>query len=1349
MTEPVPRPPVRRGWWKYLLALVGAGFFLALLFAWYITTESFQALVRRRIVAEVERITGGRAEVGAIHTIPYRMQVDLRDLTIHGREAAGEIPLAHVDRLVARIKVISLLRTEFGFHDVVLDHPTFHVLFYPDGTTNVPSPPAPRAGAKTTIETLFALSINRLEVRHGQATWDDQKIPLDFAVSGAALDMEYSFLRRRYDGRLLLGKVDGKFQDSRPFAWTAALEFGLGSSFAEIKSLKVSSGRSNLEATGRMSDFRHPQVEASYTGQLDLAEVSGVARRRDLREGLLQVKGQGQWSRERFAASGSATLRDFGWQDETVEIRRANAAADFTVSDQQIKLTKVQGRALSGTFAGDAEITHWLPEMQSPAEKSGKTSGAKKPEEQVGAIRLRLRDVGADDVASALNSKAHPIVAHLAGLTAGTLDIHWRGSWRDAEVGFALNVTPPAQRVPGQLPMTARAEGTYRASTDVLALTQLHLSTPATRLQAAGTLSSSSALKLLVTTSDLHEWRPVIAAFHGPVSLPFDLHGSATFNGIASGGLSNPSLAGTLQANDFDVLLPATGQTTAEPVHWDSLSTTLQISSHAAALHNGALARGSTTANFDVTAVLQHGKFTDTSAFTARLSLRNVDIAGVQAFAGYRYPVTGNADLTVQASGTRADPHAEGQIHLTNGTVYGEPVSLLDASVRLSQDEAGLSGIHLVHYDSVITGYASYKASTRAFSVELSGSNFNLVQIRQLQAGRFAVEGRADFTLRGSGTQQAPVLHSSIQVRDLSLDHERAGNLEIEASTTSGELHLTGHSQFEHGTLQVDGTVQMRENYPANISLRFDHLDIDPFLRRYLSGPVTGHSAVAGTLQMRGPLRDPRQWVLNGNLTDAFLDVEYAKVHNQDPIRFSLTQEVVHVEQLHLVGDGTDLTAHGSVQLTGRRELDITADGRLDLKLLNGINPDFTASGLMSVTMTVNGTTSNPLPQGRMQLTNGSLAYAGLPSGLNELNGVLVFSRERLHVESLTGRTGGGRIELKGDATSYNHQTNFNLTATGNEVRLRYPPGVSSTANVDVHWVGTPSASVLSGDVTVTKLAVTPGFDFGSYLERSRQISAITPANSPLYNVKLDMHLQTAPELQMKTALARLSGDADLRLRGSIAHPALLGRADILEGEATFNGTKFRLERGDITFASPVAIVPTVNLEATTHVRDYDLDLTVTGTPDRLAINYRSEPPLPQSDIIALLALGRTSEESEQLQQQSGQSAFTDEASALILNQALNATVSSRIQRLFGVSRIKIDPQGLTTETNPTARGPQVTIEQQFANNLTLTYSTNVSQSAQQIIQGEYYFTRNVSVVGTRDQNGVVSFDVRIRRRKK
>jgi translocation and assembly module TamB len=101
------------------------------------------------------------------------------------------------------------------------------------------------------------------------------------------------------------------------------------------------------------------------------------------------------------------------------------------------------------------------------------------------------------------------------------------------------------------------------------------------------------------------------------------------------------------------------------------------------------------------------------------------------------------------------------------------------------------------------------------------------------------------------------------------------------------------------------------------------------------------------------------------------------------------------------------------------------------------------------------------------------------------------------------------------------------------------------------------------------------------------------------------------------------------------------------------------------------------------------------------------------------------------------------------LSQALNATLSNRAQRLFGISRIKVDPQGLNTETSPTRQGPAVTIEQQVSNNITLSYSTEVAQASQQIIQGEYNVTRNISIRAVRDQNGVVSFDVRLRQRRK
>jgi translocation and assembly module TamB len=1362
--------PKRRRWWKHLLVVIAVGCVASLGLLIYVNTDSFQAMVRRRLIAEVERVTGGRVEIGSIHTTPFRMQVDVRGITVHGREAATEVPLAHVDRIVARLKFNSLLRSELAFNEIILEHPVVHVAFYPGGTSNFPPRKANAASSETPVEQLFSLSINHLELRHGQMFWDDQTVPLDFTARDMSLQMEYSFLHSRYDGRLLLGLVDTKLLDCRPFAWMTTAEFSISSNSAVIPSVKWNSGHSHFSASGQVTDFRHLHLQGQYEGQVDFTELASIARRHELRGGMLDFKGHGDWSLDQFSSDGLLNVRELGWQDNLIAFSKASVSTNYSVTDQQLKLSQLQGRIFDGGFAGNAEWNQWLAPAQrlsvaarreletavisatTPASRSReKAPRSKPPAIQSALIVLHLRDLSAEDIALAVVDPAHPTLSlRPAATVSGTLETRWKGTARDAEVQFALDLTPPEHPVRAHVRLSGHANGVYHLASDTLDLPQFNLTTPTSHIQASGTLSATSAVRLSVSTSSLADWLPFVAAVRGPALFPITLNGSATFNGGMTGSLSSPQLAGNLQVEDFDVTFPATVTTRKFQTHWDSLATSMQLSFHGIALHSATLNRDDTSAEFDASATLQHGHFTSDSIFTLRANVNNTDLDTLKALAGYSYPVSGKADLFVQVEGSLADPHGDGKIHVTDATAYGQAVQQFDSSFHLAQGEIAFADMHLIHDDSVVTGSAAYKPSTRAFRLDVVGNNFNLAQVPQIHSSRLAVEGRADFVLKGSGTPDAPVFSAGVHFRGLTLDGELAGDLDVQAFTQSGELHITGNSQFQHGSLRVSGNVQLRDDYAANLSFQMDQLDLDALWRSYLPGQLTGHSAVAGSLNLRGPLRRPDQWVLDGNVTSLALSAENVKIQNQDPIRFTVANRMVSIQQLHVVGDGTDLTVHGSIELSGARALDLSADGRLDLKLLSSFDPEFAASGLVTMNLTVGGTLANPFPRGHFQVSNGSLSYAGLPSGLSELNGSVMFTRDRVLIETLTAHTGGGTLDLKGDATYVSQQLNFNLTATGKDVRLRYPPGVSSTANLELHWIGNRSNSTVSGDISVVKMAVTPGFDFSAYLERSRQFSTVAAANSPLNSVKLDIHVVTAPELQMRTAIARLSGDADLHIRGSVARPAVLGRVDILEGQATFHGTRFTLERGDITFANPVTIEPQLNLQATTHVRNYDLNVTLSGTPSRgLNLNYRSEPPLPKSDIIALLALGRTGDESAQLQEQSGQSVFSDQASALILEQALNDTASSRFQRLFGASNIKIDPQGLSTETNPTARGPQVTIEQEFANNLSLTYSTNVAQSSQQIIQGEYYFNRNVSVVGTRDQNGVVSFDVRVRRRKK
>ena len=1365
MTEASAMPA--RRWWKVLLILAGAVCAAAVALSIYLNTESFQSLVRRRLVAEVERVTGGRAEIGSVHTVPFRLQAEVRNITVHGRESSSETPLAHADRVVARLKLTSLLRSEFAFNGVLLDQPVIHIAFYPDGTTNIPG----RAGhlsSQASIEQLFSLSISNLEIRGGRLLWDEQTIPLDFDARNLALSMDYSFLHARYSGRLLIGMVDTKLLDCRPFAWMASADFSIEHDSAAISSLRWNSGHSNLTADGQIRDLRHPHFQAAYDAHLDLAEAAAVARRSQLRAGVAELKGDGNWSLDEFASAGFLSLRDFAWQDDRISFSRAFLNTGYSVTDKELKLSKLQGKIFGGSVSGDVEFDQWLApdqHLSAAARKSLQTatisaapppskSGSHpkpKPGVQSAIAFFRLRDISAADLAAALNAPGHPLQAvHPAGLASGTIEARWKGTRRDAELQFALDVTPPTVTLALQLPITAHASGVYHAANGTLDLPQFNLTTPTSRVQASGTLSSSSAVHLSVSTSSLADWLPFVAAVRGPALFPVVLNGRASFNGNMTGALSSPQLSGNLLVDDFEVNVPAAANTPKVETHWDSLSTSIQLSFGAVALRDATLRRGDTTAELDASALLEHGHLTKESELTIHANLHNTDLASLQALAGYNYPIGGTADLFVQASGRQIDLHGDGQIHLNHAFAYGEAIQQFDSKFHFAHGELALDQIHLFHDDSVLTGSATFDPTNRAFRLDVAGSNFDLSHVREIQSARFSTAGRADFSLRASGTTEFPVINSELHIRQLTVNQEVLGVIDLQAVTQGSELRLTGTSQLPRGTLSATGHVTLRDGHQTDVSFRLDQLDLDALWQAYFGSQLTGHFAGSGTVDFHGPLLQPARWMVSGDLTGFTLDVQHVKLNNQEPVRFTLANQSINVQQLHILGQGTDITAHGSVQISGAYALDLAAEGRLDLGLLAGIDPNLSASGLATVNMTVGGTFADPFPQGRLEFANGSLSYATLPSGLNAVTGTLLFTRERVHIQNLTARTGGGTLAFQGDAAYLNRQLNFNLTATGKDARLRYPPGVSSTADVELNWVGSRSASTISGEITINKIAVTPGFDFSTYLQRGRQGAPITSANSPLNNVKLDVHVTTAPELQMRTAIARLSGDADLRLRGSIARPAVLGRVDILEGQATFHGTRFTLERGDITFANPVSIEPQLNLQASTHVRNYDLNITVTGTADRgLNLNYRSEPPLPKSDIIALLALGRTGEESAQLQEQSGQSVFSDQASALILNQALNSTVSNRFQRLFGASNIKIDPQGLTTENNPVSNGPQITIEQEFANNLSLTYSTNVSQSSQQIIQGEYYFNRNLSVVGTRDQNGIVSFDLQVRHRKK
>jgi translocation and assembly module TamB len=1374
-----PPPERRRILWKLFLSFCVFSLIGFSLLGWYVTTDSFQQMVRRRVIASVEKLTGGRVELAELHTTPFRLRVDARNLTIHSREAADQLPFLRVDRVQAELKIISLFSTTLGLHSLVLDHPVVHVIDYPDGSTNLPAPQMRRTSEQQPVERLLSLAVSRIEAQRGELLWEDREIPLDFTARDLSLLLNYSLLRRQYVARVAAGSVATRFQQWPSFTWSADASLLLARGHADIASLTLASGKSEFHFTGRLQDFHNPQIGGDYHGLADLAELSSLARQAQVLKGTAQFAGKGSWSLRDFSTQGTVQAKDIEWSNGKLSMRNGRINTAFSVTPDRFRLSSIKANLFGGDLAGEAEVANWQTSLgPSPTPARGRVLRRVPPATpQRGSVKLQLASFPLLPALEILSSAKLPLDRlDLSGSASGNVDVLWVGSIHDAETRLTLAIASLLKPSPNGIPVHGQIDAVYRGSRDQdeLHVAQFHLTTPSSEISAAGDLSaaspSSSSLRFSFTSHNLKEWTPLLEAAYASPNLPFAVHGWVSLAGSASGKLSALSLNANLEAYDFDTTLPAAGQIPARAIHWDALSAAVQYSSTHFAARNSSLIHGHTTARFDASAALTAAAFQANNPFTLHFDLRNASLAEIAQLSGAAQPFAGTLNLSATISGTRANPHGDGHLDLHNAMACRVSVPLVQSDLRLSGGLLQFNNIEASAFNAPISGSASVSLSRLIasnlnianlsrtsdefskleFSLNLSGRNLDLARLPRFQSSRFTTDGIADFKLRASGTLDQPSIEAHVHLKDLALDHERAGDFYVDAVTRGHELDLKAHSDFVNADLTILGSIALQHDFPADLNLAFHRLNANSLLRAYLPGKITGPSALDGTLHVRGPLRSPRDLKAVAEIQSFSAEVERVPMQSAAPIRFEIADRTLLVENFHLTGSGTDFTAHGRVHFAGAQELDLRFDGSVNLALAQSLYPKILARGTLGMGLDAGGTLAQPVLRGRLDVKDAAVSHNDFPTGLSDLNGVLLFDRNHIQIEKLTGTTGGGAVALNGSAAYQSGALLIDLSATAHDVRLRYPPGVSSTANADLHLTGNSSSALLSGNIVVTKLAVTPGFDFAAYIESGKQTAVLTASDSLESRLKLDIHVVTTPELQMQTATARLSGDADLKVRGTAERPAILGRVEVLEGEISLNGNKYKLERGDVTFANPAKTQPIIDLQASTRVRDYDITVQVRGDasiPNGLKVTWQSEPQLPEADVIALLALGRTREESAAAGS-TGSFGLGGEASNLLINQALNSTVNSRLQRLFGASRIKIDPQGLASET-AVVRGPQVTVEQQVASNLTLTYSTNTEVSNQQIIQVEYNVTRNISIVALRDQNGVVSFDFKLRRRRK
>ena len=345
--------------------------------AWYATTPAFAAMVRQRLIATLEQATGGRVELESFRWRLLRLEFEADNLTIHGFEAPGEVPYAHIDRLFVRAKIISLFRAKIGLNLLEGTHPVFHLIVSSDGSTNQPRPKTESHHGSIT-DTLFDLAVDRTEITNGVLLLNQRAIPFNVAANNLAAQIEYDRARDHYLANLQAEDVTAQRASFAPVHSRLQVKTDFSRTGVNLLQLQLQTGNSArsgslLEASGSLQDFANPQVQLAATGTIDVRQVEALTDIPGLERGIvdLQVGAKGRISN--FVLDGHAKVTGAAYRLPEVQLSGVDATTNLHITQDEIALSGLKGRfAEGGSFDGEFRLADWLaPTAAAPEPPAG------------------------------------------------------------------------------------------------------------------------------------------------------------------------------------------------------------------------------------------------------------------------------------------------------------------------------------------------------------------------------------------------------------------------------------------------------------------------------------------------------------------------------------------------------------------------------------------------------------------------------------------------------------------------------------------------------------------------------------------------------------------------------------------------------------------------------------------------------------------------------------------------------------------------------------------------------------------------------------------------------------------
>jgi translocation and assembly module TamB len=1184
------------------------------------------------------------------------------------------------------------------------------------------------------------IAIRHWDVTDGIFELDDRTIPLNLRGEGLVAKMNYDAAASWYTGELRSDRLRILFEGIAPFEVSASTTFNIERSRIALTKVTIVAKDSRAELTGTLENPRAPRGSFKVKAAL---QTRDAVRMFDVPlkpvgsgtfDGVLNIAFVKPFS---FSLEGKASGRGLAYSHDKLNIEGAEASGDVRVSQAGFTVSKGTLEAMGAEVHGDLSFADW---------KEFHVEGT-------------VDSLNARQAAMILTEQSLP----WDGTLRGEFSLDTTMGKPDTTASANLSILP----VSGGNSLDGLINASYSQPTGLIALGESYLATPSSRLELSGTLGQT--LKIKFNSRNLDDLLPALAlADNAPKTIPLKLAGgNAEADGTVTGPLENPVFRG-------HVLV---ARASLEGHAFDQFDANVEASKVSLRSDKFTLTRGDTKGSGAVTLQARAGSF-DNAAIAGNLAVTNVSIEEALKEVGRQAPITGLLAGSATFTGTVKQPEGTGTLDIQHPTAYGEKADRIRATLHMGQDIVELTGGQVEDGAARVRFSGSYRHPAGNFEegdarFQVTGQELTPDRFEALSKLQPALGGNFAGTLDGAGHVQNSkfVLTSAngnLSVDKFTVDKQPVGNLKLTAATRGDELQVQVNGSVRESMVSGDGSWRLTGNNPGSVTVRFSRMNVQSVHSLAMLGGtndqessdlpfdgfIEGHATA--TLPLAAPADFQAEVTLDavqlrpkvGQTPKSLTQVNDIELHNTKPVVLALTAKNATIRSAQFSGRDTTIEATGSVPFETGANADFGLRGDLNLTILQLLSPDLMATGKASMQATVRGALRDPSVIGRMELKGASIYFGDLPNGVDNANGVVLFDRRRATIESLTAETGGGKITLTG-LVEFGTSIVYRLQADAKSVRVRWPEDLSTTFDAKLALNGTSDQSTLSGSLTLNRATFNSRGDLSSMFAAStKPIPTTGQPNDLLRGAQFDIRIESSPNFEFQTSLTRdVEGEVSLRLRGSPLRPVLLGDISVNQGEVQLLGNRYTVNRGDIHFLNPVKIEPNLDLEMETKARGITVNVNLSGTMDKLKVNYSSDPPMQPNEIIALLAVGRDPSGASTIAAGSpaagGTSGFSDTGLGL-LGEAASEQLSSRLQRFIGSSRVKIDPTLTAIDNLPQAR---LTVEQQISRDITLTYITNLNRTQEQIVRVQWDFSRKWSAIAIRDSNGLFGIDFQYRRR--